>query len=706
MKKIIFIYFTTLTFSKVFSQNQTKDTLKTKEISEIVVTAQFEPQSIKKSVYNVRVITQADIQNLAANNLADVLNQYLNIMATPNSKTGRSTVSMFGLDAQYFKILVDNVPLANEGGLGNNTDLSQINLNDIEKIEIVEGSMGVTHGANAVSGILNIITKKSSSKKWNIHAVTQQESIGSEFSLLKEGRYIQSLKIDHNFNSNWFISTGINHNNFQGLLSDKKGQNYIENDQTRGYRWLPKEQWNGSGLLAYKKNDFRAFYKFEILDEIVNYYNATVQSGYNDELGSYRYANDKNYLTQRFFHHANASGKLFQRLNFNVSVSQQEQKRIVEDYRYILSTRKESNNSETKDQGMKVLYSTGTLSNFFKSSIFSVQLGYEAVHNTGFALVQEANSTFKPIEKVLENYDAFASTEIKFNPSLSIRSGYRYSFQSNFENQQASSLGIKYVIENKGIEWRASLGKSFRTPTFEELYSKMIFDGHFFTGNENLIPEKSTSYEVNFKKSTLIIPKINLSNSFSASFLQVKDRIDMVLIQFNNDTGNPEYQYININKYRMWNLSTIHQLKNENWSFSVGAALIGISQSIKTKIAQPSDKFLYSLNLNSSISYTLQPWKTTFTAYYKFNGRTQQFVAGSSEYELSTIDESNWIDASLRKTFLKKKIEATIGVRNIANLTNVNQTKSNTSSAHTSASEIMLAYGRSYFFKLAYNLNF
>ena len=51
-----------------------------------------------------------------------------------------------------------------------------------------------------------------------------------------------------------------------------------------------------------------------------------------------------------------------------------------------------------------------------------------------------------------------------------------------------------------------------------------------------------------------------------------------------------------------------------------------------------------------------------------------------------------------KKTFFKKKkIEATIGVRNIANLTNVNQTKSNTSSAHTSASEIMLAYGRSFF---------
>ncbi|WP_238698814.1 TonB-dependent receptor plug domain-containing protein, partial [Flavobacterium circumlabens] len=93
---------------------------------EVVVTGQFEPQSIKKSVFNVRVISSQDIQNLAANNLADVLNQYLNITVRPSSTSGRSTVSLFGLDAQYFKILVDNVPLVNEAGLGNNTDLSQI----------------------------------------------------------------------------------------------------------------------------------------------------------------------------------------------------------------------------------------------------------------------------------------------------------------------------------------------------------------------------------------------------------------------------------------------------------------------------------------------------------------------------------------------------------------------------------------------------
>ena len=144
-----------------YSQQKAQDSLRVNPLQEIVVTGQIEPQSLRKSVFNVRVISSQDIKNLAANNLADVLNQYLNITVRPSSSDGRSTVSLFGLDGQYFKILVDNIPLIGEAGLGNNADLSQINLDDIEQIEIIEGSMGVTHGANAVSGVLNIITKMS-----------------------------------------------------------------------------------------------------------------------------------------------------------------------------------------------------------------------------------------------------------------------------------------------------------------------------------------------------------------------------------------------------------------------------------------------------------------------------------------------------------------------------------------------------------------
>src|SRR5690606_10472136 len=145
------------------------------------ITSQIEPQSLKKSINNVRLITKEDIQNLGAVNLGDVLNQYINITVTPDSSTGSSKVSMFGLDSRYFKILIDNVPLVSENGFGNSTDLSQINLNDVERIEIIEGAMGVTHGANAVSGILNIITKKSADHKWEIQLTSQEETIGKEF---------------------------------------------------------------------------------------------------------------------------------------------------------------------------------------------------------------------------------------------------------------------------------------------------------------------------------------------------------------------------------------------------------------------------------------------------------------------------------------------------------------------------------------------
>lgn len=702
--KIKLSLFAVLTFCQI-SFAQQKDTIASREkLSEVVVTGQFEPQSIKKSVFNVRVISSQDIQNLAANNLGDVLNQYLNITVQPNGTTGRSTVSLFGLDAQYFKILIDNVPLVNEAGLGNNTDLSQINLNDVDHVEIVEGSMGVTYGANAVSGVLNIITKKSSKYKWDINASVQEETVGNEYSLFDEGSHIQALKVAHSFGKNWFVSLGVNRNDLQGFLGGKNGEDYDENDGTRGYRWLPRDQFNTTALIAYNKENFRFFYRFEYLDEDVDYYNSIVQSGFNPVTGSYRYADDKRYLTNRYYHNLNATGKMFSQLNYNVSLSHQKQQREVETFRYLFANKGETGNVTAKDQSMEVLYSTGTLNNFFNDSRVDLQLGYEFVNNQGYSLVQEANNIFVPVRKTIENYDFFASSEIMASERFSIRPGIRFSAQSKFDNQYASSIGLRYLFD-KNIEWRVGYGNGFRTPTFDELYSKLIFDGHFFVGNDKLIPEKSTSYETSVKKMTTFSSGFMMSNTLSGSFLNVDDKIDMALIRFNPDTGNPEYAYINISKYKVWNLSSMNQFRKDNFAFNIGAALIGVSQKIDNQVFTSDDKFLYSFNLNASFSYTVPKWETTFSGYYKYNGKTQQFVEGASSYILSEIEPSNWFDVSVRKTFFTKHFEVTAGARNIFNITNVTQTNTDQSAGHATSGEILRAYGRSYFLKLAYNLN-
>ncbi|KAF2510863.1 TonB-dependent receptor [Flavobacterium zhairuonense] len=685
-----------------YSFAQQKDSIVSQEkLSEVVVTGQIEPQSIKKSVYNVRVISNKDIKNLAANNLSDVLNQYLNITVTPSGTSGRSTVSLFGLDAQYFKILVDNVPLVNEGGLGNNTDLSQINLNDVERIEIVEGAMGVVYGANAVSGVLNIITKKYSKYKWDINVAAQEETVGNEYSLFDEGRHIQNLRIGHTFNENWYVSAGINRNDFQGYLGDKNGKNYIENDGTRGYSWLPKEQLNGMALISYQKGNFRFFYRFEFLDEDVDYYNSTVQSGFNT--APYRYAEDSRYFTNRYFNNLNAIGKMFSQVNYNITVTHQKQERDIEDFRYNLYTRDESLNLRVKDQSMEVLSSMGTFNNFFESKTLDFQLGYEFVNNQGFSLVQEANKVYVPIQKTLENYDFFASAEILATERFSIKPGIRFSAQSKFDNQYASSIALRYLFD-KGLELRGSFGTGYRTPNFNELYSKQIFDGHFFVGNENLVPEKSTSYEVSVKKITAFSSGLQMANTFAGSYLDLKDKIDQAYVGDNIDTGSPMYQFINISKYRMWNFSSTNQFRLDNLTFNIGATLAGVSQNMDSGDNGMSDEFLYTLNLNASVSYMFPKWKTVVSGYYKYNGKAQQFTEGSSGFVLSEVDPSNWLDASIRQNFFKNHLEVTLGARNIFNIVNVNRTNANTG-AHASGSDVMLAYGRSYFLKLAYNLN-
>lgn len=702
MKTRLVLYSTLLLISNVYAQE--KDTLKVNKLDEVVlVTAQIEPQSLKKSVHNVRVISAQDIANLGANNLGDVLNQYINITVRPSSSTGRSTVSLFGLDAGYFKILVDNVPLVNEGGFGNNTDLSQINLNDIEQIEIIEGSMGVTHGANAVSGILNIITKKSSEYKWSIRATVQEETVGSEFSFFDEGRHIQNLKISHTINKNWYVTLGSNRNDFQGFLGDRKGKNHIVNDETRGYDWLPKEQWQQNALISYKKNQFRIFYKFEWLDEMIDFYDKVVQSGYNTQYESYKYGDDERYHSTRLYHHLNANGQLFSQLKYNVSASHQYQKRIIETFRYNISDAVEMNNKEQKDQSMEVLYSIGTLSHFFKDKKYDLQVGYEAVSNKGFSIVDEENSQKKEVSKNIDNLDFFAVSEIELSERIKIRPGVRYSFQSLFENQYAISLGSNFLLP-KNFEFRASLGKSYRTPTFEELYSKNIFDGHYFIGNENLVPEKSTSYEVSLQKQSELNSNLKLLNGFKASYLDVNDKIVNTITGY--DGATPIYENINISQYRSINFALTNQLQTGRWKFNLGISLTGISRRLDGTSAETKDEFLYNFNLNSSIAYTVPNWKTTFSAYYKFTGKAQQYEETADGYELKELEAYSLLDTSVKKVFWKNKIEVTAGARNLFDVGSLNQSSTTQGTIHATSSQILLAYGRSYFLKLTYNLNF
>ncbi|NMH87392.1 TonB-dependent receptor plug domain-containing protein [Flavivirga algicola] len=706
-KKHFFIYFSIFFSGLIFSQGEEQDIVKVNNLEEVIVTGQYSPQSIKKSAHNVIVIKREQIENQAANNLADLLNFNLNLTIIPNSQTGKSTISFFGLDSQYFNILIDNIPLVSDNGLGNNIDLTQINLDDVERIEIVEGAMGVEYGANAVSGVINIITKKGIDSTWKIQTSLQEESVSNEYKWFDEGRHIQALNIGHNFNQNWFVRAGINRNQFAGFYNDKQGKNHYLNDGLRGYDWLPKTQINTNALLNYKKKNFKLFYKFEYFNEVINYHDAAVRANIDTQSQtSNPSATDRIFTTNRFVNNLNVNGQLNSGAHYNASVSYQQQKRRLNEFNYFILSKEKSNETDELYQSSSVFFSKGSINNLVKNSSYNFLLGYETRLITGFDTQASGNVTQRDKKQSQNNYALFGSSEINLSNNMLLRPGIRYEYNSQFQSKLLGSISARYLMKN-GFELRGNIGTSYRTPNFEELYYYFVDSNHDVRGNENLNPENGFTAFINLKKRSWF-DTVSLLNTFKISYIDIKDRIDLAVI----NTTPLQFQYINIDAYKLWGMTLENRLKTNHWTLNLGATLQGISQ-IANAEANSKNDFLYSLQVNASGTYRIKKWQTALTVLLKHNGKQQNYTAtgtdsnGNALFSKTTTDAYSWLDASIKKSFLNKTVQVTIGGRNLLDVTNVNISSSANEAIHASNNNsLLLGYGRSYYLKLLYNLKF
>lgn len=694
---------------------QTNDSINKNELIELeqtVISGQYNSQSVKNSIYEVKVITKDMIERQAGNTLADVLNQTLNMNIIPNSSTGKSTVSMFGLDAQYFKILVDNIPLVNDEGVGNNTDLTQINLDDIQQVEIVEGAMGVEYGANSVAGVINIITSKGGKNLFDISGTVQEETIGDEYNWKNKGRHIQSLKIGHKFSDKIYGNLSFSRNDFQGFFDNRQGKNYAVNDGLRGYNWIPKVQNSAKALVQYKEDNFRLFYKFEYFNEETKYYEPNMRMNPQPETGtSNPIADDRVYTTDRIYNHLNAAGRFKDVINYDISFSYQEQKRKLKSYNYEVLTGNELNVNNYDYESRKVYYSKGMFSNFInKNDIFDFQFGYEIDQTTGYASpisMSYNNDPQKPINRRIGTYDFFGSSEIKLNDKLSFRPGARVMFSEQFNTQYVMSFSAKYNFSDNW-ELRGIVGTSPRLPNFDEMYSFFVDVNHDVRGNENLNPEKGISGFLHLKNNWKINSSTNLEQKVSLWKINLKDKIDLIIV--NNEPLR--YQYNNIDNYDVQGISYLNQLTAGDFTGGLGATFTGIKQSIDQEgMAQKTDnKYFYSVQANANLSYKLRKTNTVFSVFYKFNGKQEQYVlvtdptTQESFFAKGIRQSFNWMDASIRQTFFQNKLSLTLGARNILDVGNVRNTTVADGPHNAAPTNLMLGYGRSYFLKLTFNL--
>jgi outer membrane receptor for ferrienterochelin and colicins len=213
MKKIFISILVSGSFYSLQAQSfitVAEDTTKAKELETAVVTGQYKPQSVRNSVYQVKVISKERIQKQGAAKLQDVLNSELNIRFSQDIATGGSGITMLGMGGQNIKVLVDGLPLIGRQGTTNEININQIDINSIERIEIVEGPMSVIYGADALAGVINIITKKALPAKLSVTAKVQEETVGKEYGW-KEGVHNQYVGLTWR-NKKWEAGGSFGHN--------------------------------------------------------------------------------------------------------------------------------------------------------------------------------------------------------------------------------------------------------------------------------------------------------------------------------------------------------------------------------------------------------------------------------------------------------------------------------------------------------------
>jgi outer membrane cobalamin receptor len=454
-----------------------------------VVTANRYPAMLRDVAVAVMVIEKEHIEALQPLTLGEVLHTTAGIdfkdYGTPG---GVASTAVRGIPSHGTLVLVDGHPVNYiTNGIA---DLNVVDINTVERIEIVKGPVSSVYGANALGAVINIITEKEFSKPEIGIRIT---SSTTTFDTLLQ-------------TSNIFTELGMPLQNTQLRLTGA----YTHSSGLRSNSDLSKFHVLGSILHENDDFNFRASILYDdkeygipgpkplvdSLHPLPQFGDSTVTSLHDRErdktsLGKidteWSITDDASW-NNRFY--ADRRRTLFHTMYAGLLGDT-----VSEDYDYLSHT-----------LGINTMAHLHT-------GIFDLTLGIDAHYDTLETYSNSTHSTDTTWRASSHNIGAWGELRTNLADLVTVTPSIRFDHHSQFGGFVSPGVGVIGMIK-QNILLKFSAGKTFRAPTFNDLYWP-------HSGNPHLEPEHGWAYEMRIESS----PLSRVFSALSFFLRNVSDRI-------------------------------------------------------------------------------------------------------------------------------------------------------------------------------------
>ncbi len=412
-------------------------------MGEVVVTATRNATPIEQIGNTIYVVTAKEIEQKQKRTVAEALESVPGVTVSRSGGIGGQATSVFirGAESRFTLVLINGIPMNDPSSVGDTYNFDRINIDNVERIEVLEGSQSTLYGSRAIGGVINIITKKSTNKN-----VVFSSEAGS-FNTFKNAGSIAggNDKVQFLFDISQLNAGGVTVNSAQ---PDKDA--YHLTTFTSNISITP-DVVTDINLLAKKMLS-----------------NASYDDTYSPNTSPYVKSNET------------ILGLTASRSFFNEQWKSEfiiGQDKITRDYL--------ESSYPSHYEGKIDKYSWINTYKPIKSN--AITLGLEK-------LFEEATTnSFTPHHDAINSL--FAQDQATIFEDVYLTVGGRIDDHDQFGTHGTYKVAAAYTIKEQRITLRSSLGTGFKAPSLAQLY-----DSSWGSNNPNLKPEKSKSWDVGFDK--------------------------------------------------------------------------------------------------------------------------------------------------------------------------------------------------------------